>query len=117
MPAGAAVVVYDGKRGRVFRIKYQDADGRQVMETLGPERDSWTARKAKAELRERLVRVERRGWRRPAPLTFAEYAKTWRVEGERRRGWKPGVGSFLPRRRRPPERVLRLDAARRDTAP
>jgi hypothetical protein len=60
------------------------------METLGPERDGWTARKAKAELRERLVRVERRGWRRPAPLTFAEYAKTWQSEGERRRGWKPG---------------------------
>ena len=52
MPAGAAVVVYEGKRGRVFRIKYQDAAGRQVMETLGPERDGWTARKAKAELRE-----------------------------------------------------------------
>ena len=90
MPAGSAVIRYAGKRGIVFRIKYQDADGRQVMETLGPERDGWTERKAKAELRERLVRVERRGWRRPAPLTFSEYAKTWREEGERRRGWKPG---------------------------
>jgi hypothetical protein len=44
--------------------------GRQVMETLGPEREGWTGRKAEAELRERLVRVEKRGWRRPAPLTF-----------------------------------------------
>jgi integrase len=90
MPSGACVVRYEGKRGTVWRIKYADADGRQVMETLGPARQGWTERKAEAELRERLVRVERRGWRRPAPLTFAEYAETWRTEGERRRGWKPG---------------------------
>jgi integrase len=90
MPAGSAVIRYAGKRGIVWRIKYRDAAGVQVMETLGAERDGWTERKAKAELRERLVRVERRGWRRPAPLTFAAYAKTWRAEGERRRGWKPG---------------------------
>ena len=27
MPRGAAVIPYDGKRGRVWRIKYADADG------------------------------------------------------------------------------------------
>jgi integrase len=88
MPSGACVIRYAGKRGVVFRIKYADAEGRQVMETLGPEREGWTERKAEAELRERLVRVERRGWRRPAPLTFSEYAETWFSEGESRRRWK-----------------------------
>jgi integrase len=44
--------------------------GRHVMETLGPQREGWTGRKAEAELRERLVRVEKEGLRRPAPLTF-----------------------------------------------
>lgn len=49
----AAVVRYDGKRGTVWRVKYDDAAGRQVMETLGPEREGWTEKKAEAELRER----------------------------------------------------------------
>jgi integrase len=88
MPRGSAVILYDGKRGTVWRIKYTDADGKQVMETLGPDREGWTQRKAEAELRERLVRVERKSYRRPAPLTFGEYAKTWFAEGVTRRGWK-----------------------------
>ena len=67
MPEGAGVYVYDGKRGRVYRVKSIDADGRHVMETLGRESDGWTRRKAEAELHERLVRVERRGWHKPAP--------------------------------------------------
>jgi hypothetical protein len=53
---GAAVIEYHGKRGTVFRIKYRDAAGVQVMETIGSERDGWTRKKADAELRERLVR-------------------------------------------------------------
>jgi integrase len=89
MPRGACVIPYRGKRGVVWRIKYADADGKQVMETLGPEREGWTQRKAEAELRERLVKVERRGWRRPRPLTFAQYAETWFAEGETRRSWRP----------------------------
>lgn len=89
MKRGAAVVRYEGKRGVVYRIKYPDADGKQVMETLGREADGWNERKAKAELRERLVRVERRGYRRPKRTTFCEYAATWLSEGERRRAWKP----------------------------
>ncbi len=91
MPRGAAVVPYDGKRGRVWRVKYVDASGRKVMETVGAERDGVTRKKAEAELRERLVRVERKGYRRPKRLTFVEYAQTWREEGELRRGWKPGT--------------------------
>jgi integrase len=95
------VVHYPGKRGVVWRVKYRDADGRQVQETLGAERDGWTRKKAEAELRERLVRVERKGWRRPAQLTFAEYAVRWFEEGEQRRGWKPSTASqYVSIRRR-----------------
>lgn len=85
----AAVVVRRGKRGTTFNIKYADASGRQVWERLGTDREGWTERKARAELRERQVRVERRGWRKPAPLTFAAYAETWFAEGASRRDWKP----------------------------
>src|SRR3954451_23869456 len=85
------VVRYSGKRGVVFRIKYRDADGKQVMETLGSERDGWTQRKAEAELRERRVRVERKCYRKPAALTFATYADTWFAEQQRRRRWKPAT--------------------------
>ena len=35
MPRGSAVIPYHGKRGTVWRIKYADAEGKQVMETLG----------------------------------------------------------------------------------
>jgi hypothetical protein len=82
MPRGSAVIRYDGKRGTVWRIKYRDATGRQIKETLGPEGDGWTRQKSDAELRERLVRVEGRNYRRPAPLTFGEYAERWFTEGE-----------------------------------
>jgi integrase len=88
MPSGAGVIEYRGKRGVVWRIKYTDGDGRQVMETLGPARDGWNRKKAEAELRERLVKVERKGWRKPAPLTFREYAERWLVECETRRSWR-----------------------------
>jgi integrase len=91
VPSGACVLRYEGARGVVWRIKYRDADGKQVMETLGPEREGWTHRKAEAELRERLVRVERKSYRRPAPLTFGEYADTWFAEGATRRRWKPST--------------------------
>lgn len=88
MPSGAAVVVYDAKRGRTYRVKYRDADGRQVMETLGREADGWTERKAEAELRERLVRVERHCYRRPPPLTFEAFAGRWVDEHADARGLK-----------------------------
>ena len=61
MPRGAATIRYAGKRGVVWRLKYVDADGKQVMETLGAERDGVTRKHAEAELRERLVRVEKKG--------------------------------------------------------
>jgi integrase len=89
MPRGAAVIAYDGRHGRVWRIKYADATGQQTMETIGAERDGVTRKVAEAELRDRLVKVERKGWRKPAPLTFATFAERWFTEGETRRGWKP----------------------------
>jgi integrase len=84
-----SVIEYHGKRGTVWRIKYADAGGKQVMETVGAERDGFSRKQAEAELRERLVRVERKGYRRPRRLSFADYAETWFEEGKTRRGWKP----------------------------
>ena len=77
MPRGAAVIRYEGKRGTVWRIKYADADGRQVMETVGRETDGWTETKAGEILAERLVDVRREGLRRPAEITVAEFARQW----------------------------------------
>jgi integrase len=59
------------------------------METIGSERDGVTEKQAQAELRERLVRVEQKGYRRPRALTFAAYADQWFEEGKVRRAWKP----------------------------
>ena len=63
MPRGASVVRYEGKRGAVWRIKYRDAAGKQVQETLGPE-PPWTERKAQRELGKRLAAVDE-GFRKP----------------------------------------------------
>jgi integrase len=89
MPRGSAVIRYEGRRGVVWRVKFVDADGKQVQETLGPERDGWTRKKAEAELRERLVRVERKAYRHPKPMTFGTYRETWFEEGQARRRWAP----------------------------
>jgi integrase len=91
MPRGAAVIPYHGKRGTVWRIKYVDADGQQVQETVGAERDGITRKQAEAELRERLVRVEKKGYRRPKPLTFSQWSQRWLEEGKRKRAWRPGT--------------------------
>jgi integrase len=91
MPDGSGVVRYEGKRGVVWRIKWKDATGKQVMETVGKESDGWNRKKAEAELRERLVKVERHGYRRPQPPKFKDYASGWFEAGETRRGWKPST--------------------------
>jgi integrase len=91
--ASGCIVVYEGKRGRVFRMKWTDNDGRQHMETLGPERVGsetvWTRRKAERALRDRLADVEAKRWRPASPLTFGEWARTWLEQGETTRAWKP----------------------------
>jgi hypothetical protein len=63
--SGACVVEYEGKRGRVYRVKFRDADGRQVQQTLGRERDGWTRQRAERELGKLLDKVERERWRKP----------------------------------------------------
>lgn len=101
MPRGAAVIEYRGKRDTTWRVKYVDAEGRQVQETLGRASEGWNRRKAEAELRDRLVRVEKKGWRKPSPLTFEEYAQTWFDEGQARRGWKSStVAQYVSTHRR-----------------
>ena len=68
MPSGAAVIRYQGPRGVSWRIKFLDADGRQVKETLGRE-PVWDRRKAERALGARLADVEK-GMRKPARRTF-----------------------------------------------
>src|SRR4051794_32143045 len=71
MPSGACVIPYDGTRGVVWRIKYRDAEGRQVKETVGKAADGWTRQKAERELGKRLDAVEK-GLRRPQRRTFGD---------------------------------------------
>jgi hypothetical protein len=65
MASGACVVEYEGKRGRVYRVKFRDAGGRQVQQTLGRERDGWTRQRAERELGKLLDKVDRERWRKP----------------------------------------------------
>jgi integrase len=88
MPSGACVIRYAGKRGVVWKVKYVDASGRQVKETLGRASDGWTRRRAESELRHRLSDVERNGYRRPEPVTLASFAKAWLEEYPERKGLK-----------------------------
>jgi integrase len=70
---------YEGARGVVWRIRYRDAAGRRVLETLGKE-PKWNRKRAEAELRRRLVDVEREGYRHPEKFTFAAFAERWLSE-------------------------------------
>ena len=90
MPRGAAVVRYEGQRGAVWRVKYRDAVGRQVQETLGPE-PPWTERRAQRELGKRLAAVEE-GFRKPDRVTFADFAERF-------------VDDYLPGRRLKPSTI------------
>jgi hypothetical protein len=87
MPAVQGVWRYDGPRGVVWRIRYQDAAGRRVLETLGKE-PAWDRKAAERELRRRLVDVERDGYQKPEKLTFAAFAKRWETEYLPGRGLK-----------------------------
>lgn len=72
MPSGACVIRYEGARGITWKIKYTDADGRQVKETVGREPE-WDRRKAERALGARLADVQR-GMRKPKRRTFADLA-------------------------------------------
>jgi integrase len=78
---------YEGKRGVRWRIRYTDAAGRRVLETLGRE-PQWNRKRAEAELRRRLVDVEREGYRKPEKLTFAAFAERWLTDYLPGRGLK-----------------------------
>src|SRR5438876_11376459 len=67
---------YEGRRGVVWRIRYRDASGRRVLETLGKEPE-WNRKRVESELRRRLVDVERDAYCAPDKLTFAQYADRW----------------------------------------
>jgi integrase len=90
MPRGAAVVRYEGKRGPVWRIKYRDAAGKQVLETLGPE-PPWTERMAQRELGKRLAAVDE-GFRKPDRVTFGDFADRF-------------VSDYLPGRKLKPSTI------------
>ncbi|HYT94157.1 MAG TPA: hypothetical protein VEL76_35905 [Gemmataceae bacterium] len=78
---------YEGPRGVVWRIRYRDASGRRILETLGKE-PAWNRKRAEAELRRRLVDVERDGYRRPERLTFADVTERWLADYLPGRGLK-----------------------------
>ncbi len=86
-PKWGRVWRYQGTRGVVWRIRYQDATGRRILETLGKE-PAWDRRRAETELRRRLVDVEREGYRKPERLTFAAFAERWLEEYLPGRGLK-----------------------------
>ena len=79
---------YEGQRGVSWRIRYTDAAGKRVLETLGKEPE-WSRKRAEQELRRRLVDVERDGYRKPEKLSFAEFAERWLVEYLPSRNLKP----------------------------
>jgi integrase len=83
------VIEYRGKRGTVWRIKYVDASGRQVMETVGAERDGMTEERARELLEDRRVDVRRDGYRQPEAKTFGQAAQEWHAAERTARAWKP----------------------------
>src|SRR4051794_37383191 len=86
--ASGCVIFRDGKLGRVWYVKYRDADGRQVKERVGSAAEGVTKRHAQAALRARLVDVERDGYRKPDPKTFESFASEWLATVPQARGLK-----------------------------
>jgi integrase len=78
-PKWGRVWRYEGTRGVSWRIRYRDASGRRIMETLGKE-PAWNRKRAETELRRRLVDVERDGYTQPQKLTFADFTQRWLSE-------------------------------------
>jgi integrase len=86
-PKWGRVWRYEGPRGVRWRIRYQDASGRRVLETLGKE-PAWNRKHAHQELRRRLVDVERDHYRAPDKTTFSQFAERWQTEYLPGRGLK-----------------------------
>jgi integrase len=94
-----SVIRYAGKRGVTWSIRYRDADGRRVSETLGCEVDGWDKKRAEEELEERRVQVRKEGRRKLEPVTFAAFAREWiderDAEGELKRSTRQGYRSII----------------------
>ena len=86
MPSGArfeaamprrsgGVVRYEGARGVVWRIRYADADGRRICETVGAECDGVTARMAEDSLIAAMADVRRERKRAVQPTRFSDFAE------------------------------------------
>jgi integrase len=68
-----SVIPYKGKRGVTWSIRYVDADGRRVSETVG----RVTKKEAEEALQDRLSDVRREGHRKLTPVTFTAFAREW----------------------------------------
>jgi len=114
MPSGAAVIRREGKRGTTLAIKFIDAGGRQVWETLGRETDGWTEKKARAELEARLTDVRREGLRKPRTLTLSLFADEWLATYPDAKGLKRSTResyeSLIERHFKPALGQLRLES-------
>jgi integrase len=86
-PKWGKVWRYEGTRGVVWRIRYRDAAGRRVLETLGKE-PVWDGKRAEQELRRRLVDIEREGYVHPEKITLAAFSERWQSEYLPGRGLK-----------------------------
>lgn len=87
-PTGC-VIRYVGKRGVVWRLKYQDAQKHVIVETLGPESEGWDRQAAENALLDRINRVRNHNWVRPKRVTFESFALQWLEDEEAPRRWKP----------------------------
>jgi integrase len=87
-PKWGRVWRYPGQRGVVWRIRYRDASGRRILETLGKE-PTWNRKRAEQELRRRLVDVERDGYIAPERLTLADFCERWLTDHLPGRALKP----------------------------
>jgi integrase len=87
MARGSALIRYDGKRAVVWRVKYVDANGRHVVETLGRE-PKWNEKRAYQELGKREQLVERERYAKPRRLTFTDFAERFKSEYLPGRGLK-----------------------------
>ncbi|MGH2964380.1 MAG: tyrosine-type recombinase/integrase [Solirubrobacterales bacterium] len=86
-PATGQVIVRDGKRGRVFSLRFRCPYGSNPRPriTLGTAEDGWTRERAEAELRHVLAQVELEQWKPPIQQvpetepdqTFHEFASEW----------------------------------------
>jgi len=92
MARGAAVIRRQGKGGVTWAIKFRDAEGRHVWETLGRS-PAWDEAKAQRELGKRLDTVERERWRKPVHVTFGDFAERFR-------------GDYLPGRNLQPSTLI-----------